>query len=74
MQWTTAAEEAFENCKKALSDATALDYHDPDAPLALMVDASDVGVGAALQQARDGEWKPLGFYSKTGSCWPSTSG
>ena len=32
--------------------------------LHLMVDASDVGVGAVLQQCVDGNWQPLSFFSK----------
>ena len=35
-----------------------------NAPLALLVDASNVGVGAVLQQRVDGNWHLLSFFSK----------
>ena len=35
-----------------------------DAPLCLLVDASDVGVGGVLQQLVDNTWQPLSFFSR----------
>ncbi|CAH8447320.1 unnamed protein product [Dicrocoelium dendriticum] len=34
------------------------------APLSITADASDVSVGAVLQQHVDGQWQPLGFFCK----------
>ena len=60
----TAAVTAFHAAKDALAAATLLIHPNPDAPLQLVVDASDVGVGGALQQLVDGAWQPLAFFSK----------
>ena len=35
-----------------------------DSALCLMTDASDVAVGAVLQQKVENHWQPLGFFSK----------
>lgn len=64
MTWTEGAKEAFEQCKKSLSEAALLYYADPNKPLGLMIDASNTAAGAVLQQFIGGGWKPLGFYSE----------
>lgn len=64
VSWTDEARQAFEQCKKSLSDAALLYYADPNKPLGLMIDASNSAAGAVLQQLVGGEWKPLGFYSE----------
>ncbi|KAA3681341.1 uncharacterized protein DEA37_0014513 [Paragonimus westermani] len=46
----TAAKMAFINLKRAIANIASLSHHHPSAPLALSVDASDVAVGAVLQQ------------------------
>ena len=35
-----------------------------DAPLSLVVDASDFGVGGVVQQHIDNQWQPMAFFSK----------
>ena len=62
--WTDAAQLAFQKCKTSLSDATLLHSPDSDKALALMVDASNTAVGAALQQLDGDKWQPLGFFSE----------
>ena len=47
-----------------LLKACELVYPDPSAPLALTSDASKEGVGAVLEQFSDGQWRPLGFWSR----------
>lgn len=64
IEWSVEANEAFENCKKALAEATLLYYPDPTRPLGLFVDASNTAAGAVLQQFSNGIWQPLGFYSE----------
>ena len=64
IQWNSEALQAFEECKKSLANAALIAYPAPDAALALFTDASDFAVGAALQQHVDGEWQPLGYFSK----------
>ena len=64
LQWTDAATSAFDQVKHALADAALLSHPKPDAPLCVMTDASDVAVGAALQQKVDNIWQPIAFFSK----------
>ena len=63
LQWTDACANAFEEAKNALANATMLVHPVDGAPLALTVDASIVAIGGVLEQATDGQWKPLGFFS-----------
>lgn len=62
--WTTDSINAFEKCKLELANAILLSHPAPNAPLVLQVDASDIAVGAALQQVVGNHMQPLGFYSK----------
>ena len=63
-QWTDDAIAAFNLAKAALSSATALAHPLQDGPLAVCSDASEVGVGACLQQLQNSQWVPLAFFSK----------
>ena len=56
--------DAFNEVKSALSHATLLHHPRVDVPMCVYTDASDVGVGAVLQQHINGEWKPISFFSK----------
>lgn len=62
--WDPQSVTAFEQCKSELANATLLAHPNPEAPLALFVDASDVAIGAALQQHTTNGWQPLAFFSK----------
>jgi transposase InsO family protein len=66
IQWSAAMTEAFAAAKKAIAAATLLAHPVAGAQLALAVDASDLHVGAVLQQrkAATAAWQPLGFFSK----------
>lgn len=64
INWTTEAITAFEKCKKDLAEVTKLYHPISNATLAVVVDASDTAMGAALHQQVNKEWQPLGFYSK----------
>ena len=55
IQWTDQATTAFHNSKQALAQATLLFHPKPDAPTCIMTDASDVAVGAVLQQLIDNQ-------------------
>lgn len=60
--WTADAEEAFEICQNGIRQAALLAHPAADAEISLACDASDVAMGAVLQQ-RDGDtWRPLGFF------------
>ena len=58
-------QQAFQNAKKLLTQATELSHPDPNLPLALMTDASQHSVGAVLMQLeKTGKWSPLGYFSR----------
>ncbi|CAH8647502.1 unnamed protein product, partial [Schistosoma rodhaini] len=63
-QLSAEAIQAFENAKKALNKKTTLARRKSETPLAIMTDASNVAVGAVLQQLVNGTWEPLSFFSK----------
>jgi len=48
--------KAFANIKQALAQATLLFHPKPDAPTCIITDASNVAIGAVLQQFMDGQW------------------
>ncbi|BHF63007.1 hypothetical protein SprV_0200599600 [Sparganum proliferum] len=55
--------ETFNRARKALADTTALVHPIPDAPLSIVADASNLAIGAALQQQTPTGTQPLAFYS-----------
>lgn len=56
---------AFEDCKRGLCQAALLAHPDCNSKLAIVTDASDIVIGAALQQFKENEeWQPLAFFSK----------
>ncbi|BHF60865.1 hypothetical protein SprV_0100383400 [Sparganum proliferum] len=61
---TPAALTSFEQVKDLLVDAALLTHFHADAPISLMVDASNVAVGAVLQQSLPDSTVPLAFFSK----------
>ena len=64
LEWTEEALAAFDKTKAALADATLLIHPKMNAPTCLMTDASDIAIGAALQQFVDGYWQPIAFFPK----------
>lgn len=56
--------QAFLDCKSSLCEAALLAHPDCNANLALVTDASDIALGAVLQQRKGDSWQPLAFYSK----------
>ncbi|MDY6930035.1 MAG: RNase H-like domain-containing protein [Pseudomonadota bacterium] len=61
---TDPARQSFIELKHAISKIAMLTHPVPNAPLSIVTDASDVAVGAVLQQFVEGQWQPLGFFSK----------
>lgn len=61
--WTCETKRSFEDCKTAILKASELQFHDPNAEIVLMVDASDTGIGGALHQVTKNGLKPVAFYS-----------
>lgn len=64
IKWSEEEKQAFDRCKQELANAALLSYPRENAPTLICVDASDYAMGGVLQQFVNGEWKPLGFYSK----------
>ncbi|GFR69708.1 transposon Ty3-G Gag-Pol polyprotein [Elysia marginata] len=64
LDWSDVMTEAFSSSKTALVNATMLTHPAHGAPIALTSDASDVAVGAILEQLSNGSWQPLAFFSK----------
>ena len=56
--------QAFEECKNSLCSATLLAHPDLNAKIALVTDASDKAIGAAIHQYKNDAWQPLGFFSR----------
>lgn len=61
--WNKNTEAAFEKCKESLATATLLAHPSKHGEICLMVDASDVAMGAALQQRTEKGLQPLSFFS-----------
>lgn len=64
IQWSQSAEDAFSECKRALSGAAVLGFPSENSQLALVVDASSTALGAALQQLKNNAWQPVAFFSR----------
>jgi len=64
INWTTEVEEAFSTCKSALANAAILSHSAEAVPLILTTDASDIAIGAALDQQINGKIKPIAVFSK----------
>lgn len=64
INWTAESIKAFEESKEQLAKAALLYHPSPDAKLALLVDASDIALGAALHQVTSSEIQPLAFFSR----------
>ena len=64
VEWDTLTTKAFADTKSALANATLLHHPEHNADIALMTDASDIGVGAVLEQQVGELWQPLAFFSR----------
>lgn len=62
--WTEEMTRAFNAAKLALEQATELAHPDLNLPLTLRTDASDLAIGAVLEQLCDGKWRPISFFSR----------
>lgn len=54
IQWNDETTQAFEKCKTQLPNAVLLAHPSEDAPLILTCDASNLAIGAVLEQECDG--------------------
>jgi len=62
--FTAAMASAFSEAKTALANAVMLAHPDPNMPISLPTDASDIAVGAVLQQHTPKGPQPLAFFSR----------
>ena len=62
--WSESLKLCFERSKNALEEAALLVFPNLTASTELVVDASAQFIGAVLQEVKDGEHKPLAFWSK----------
>ena len=62
--WSPEMQASFDAIKEALAKATMLHHPDPSLPLSLTTDASDVAIGAVIEQRGPQGWEPLAFFSK----------
>ena len=64
-EWTESHTKVYDIIKDAICSETQLSYFNPDLPIKLQVDASKVGIGAALVQTNaQGQDRPVAFASK----------
>ena len=64
--WAQAQDDAFQKAKHLIFTAPVLQYYDLNKPVTLQVDASEVGVGAALLQPNsEGRLQPVAYTSNS---------
>ena len=63
IEWTQSLTKSFNECEESLANSTILNFIDQTTPLRLTTDASDVSVGAHLEQKVHDQWSPVGFFS-----------
>ena len=63
INWTDEAKTAFSKSKN-LAQSALLVYPRENCKICIVADASDIAVGAALQQETDGMWQPIAFFSR----------
>ena len=63
--WTTGHSQTVKNIKEVLTSSTTLSHYDPDLPLSIACDASQVGIDAVLYHTfSDGSEKPIAYASR----------
>ena len=63
LTWTQEMDNSFKAAKEALASAVMLRHPRPDAALAITSDASNLAIGAVLEQKGPEGWEPLSFFS-----------
>ena len=62
--WTEKQETAFQTLKEACISPPVLIAFRSGEPLRFETDASDLAIGAAAKQEKDGKWHPIAYYSR----------
>jgi hypothetical protein len=65
LTWTDEAARAFEQIKEDVNNVPTFYFIHEEAPVCLLTDASDYGIGAYLFQLIDGQEQPVMFMSKS---------
>ena len=63
-EWNQTHEHAFTSTKNSLAQAEMLSAPTSADNLFLVTDASNIAIGAVLEQGTDGHRRPLGFFSR----------
>lgn len=63
-RWTEKCQDAFEELKKAFTEAPILAHYDPTLETWVETDSSDYVVAGVLSQMHDGVLKPVAFFSR----------
>ena len=63
--WTMECEVAFKTIKEAFTMAPLLRHWEPDSPLVLETDASDLALAAILSICTNDDLHPIAFHSRT---------
>lgn len=64
IEWTIETENAFNDFKSKLANATLLAHPISNAKISLSVDASDTAIGGVVHQHINNQLEPLSFFSK----------
>ena len=64
LQWDEQSSQTFFTIKQAFANVSLLAHPQHDAPTDIMMDASDIAVGAVLQEKVNDQWCPIAFFSK----------
>ena len=65
VEWSEAAEEAFQTLIEKCTTAPILGYADFSLPFELHIDASGIGLGAILYQKQEGKKRVIAYASRT---------
>ena len=65
VEWSHAAEEAFQTLINRCTQAPILAYADFSLPFELHIDASGIGLGAVLYQTQEGKKRVIAYASRT---------
>ena len=65
VEWSEAAEEAFQTLIEKCTTAPVLGYADFSLPFELHIDASGIGLGAILYQKQEGKKRMIAYASRT---------
>jgi cleavage and polyadenylation specificity factor subunit 1 len=62
--WSQDCQSAFDKAKSALAASTLLHHPQSNAATSITVDASNIAIGAQLEQLQSGKWVQIAFFSK----------